>query len=88
MQKCQGQPTNISLILPREKTSNLKKIIHLNRERFDAFLEKVGLYVDHREETRNNINHSFTSLTLKTTCFKVDFNDNFVKITPLEQPNR
>ena len=88
MQKCQGEAIDENLILKRNKTKDLKKILLANRERFDTFLEKIGLYVDHREETRNSVNHSFTSLTLKTTCFKVDFNDNFVKITPLEQPNR
>jgi hypothetical protein len=40
--------------------------------------------VSYNSTTTNMKNSSTTILTLKTTCFKVDINDNFAKITPLK----
>ncbi len=83
MKKCKGKPYNY-LILDSQKSKNLKTILLENSEEFTSFLYKIGLHIDHEEETLNSINHSLTTLTLKTTCFKVDFNDNSVKIAPLK----
>ena len=65
-----------------EKT--LKEIISSNFEEFIYFIHKLGLNIEHKDKTINFEHTSTTVLTLKTTCFKVDFNDNFVKISPLK----
>jgi len=83
MKKCHGKPY-ATLILNPQKENNLKELLVTNKEQFTNFLYKIGLNIKHEEETINSINHSYTVLTLKTTCFKVDFNDNFVKIAPLK----
>jgi hypothetical protein len=73
-----------SLILLKSDSDNLKKIILDNFEKFITYIHKLGLQVQHRGLTINSQNKSTTILTLKTTCFKVDFNENFVKIAPLK----
>jgi hypothetical protein len=83
MKKCHGKPY-ATLILNPQKSNDLKELLETNQEQFTNFLYKIGLNIKHEEETRNSVNHSYTVLTLKTTCFKVDFNDNFVKIAPLK----
>jgi hypothetical protein len=84
MQKCSGSPYE-TLSLEIEKTKNLKKILLENYEDFFSYIHKIGLNVSHKGSTINYENSSTTILTLKTTCFKVDFNDNFVKISALKQ---
>jgi len=83
MQKCNGKPYN-ALILETRDDKNLKQIISAQNEDFIDYMHKLGLHVEHKEETINFQYSSVTILTLKTTCFKVDFNDNFVKISPLK----
>ena len=83
MQKCLGRES-ASIFFPNENNSNLEKTIATNREEFTAFLHKLGLIVEHKEQTINAHNSSITRLTLKTTCFKVDFNDTLVKISALK----
>jgi hypothetical protein len=84
MQECKGIKGS-TLILPTQKSKNLKQIISLHNEKFINYIQKLGLDVQHRERTLNFKNSSTTILTLKTTCFKVDFNDNFAKISALKQ---
>jgi hypothetical protein len=83
MSKCEGSPYN-PLILESNGSKNLKKIISNNNEEFINYIHKLGLHIEHNEVTTNLQNKHSTVLTLKTTCFKVDFNDNFAKITPLK----
>jgi len=83
MKKCIGKPQN-ELILENTNGNNLKTIISKNSEQFYEYIHKLGLNIQHSEETTNMQNTSTTILTLKTTCFKVDFNDNFVKISALK----
>ena len=83
MQKCKGAPYS-SLILETRDDKNLQKIISTQNEKFIDYMHKIGLNVEHKESTINFQYTSVTILTLKTTCFKVDFNDNFVKISPLK----
>ena len=83
MHKCKGTPTNF-LLLESNNSSSLKNIIALNNEKFINYIYKLGLNVVHTEDTINLQNTSTTILTLKTTCFKVDFNDNFAKISALK----
>ena len=83
MQKCSGTPQE-HLLLTTDKKNDLKDIIKNSEEEFIDFIHKLGLSVEHKEKTTNLINTSTTILTLKTTCFKVDFNDNFATIAPLK----
>jgi hypothetical protein len=84
MKKCKGTPQK-PLILENSTDGNFVKLISKNKEEFYQYIQKLGLHVEHREETINMQNKSTTILTLKTTCFKVDINDNFVRISPLKQ---
>jgi len=83
MSKCEGSPYN-PLILESDSSKNLKKIISDNNEEFINYIHKLGLHIEHNEVTINTQNKSTTVLTLKTKCFKVDFNDNFARISPLK----
>jgi len=83
MQKCQGSPQN-TLILEKDNTQNIKTIIHNHFDKFISYIHKLGMSVEHKEKTRNYQNSSTTILTLHTRCFKVDFNDNFARITALK----
>ncbi len=83
MKKCSGTSYK-PLQLENNGSKNLSQIITLNHEIFINYIHKLGLDVQHNEETINAQNKSTTILTLKTQCFKVDFNDNFAKITPLK----
>ena len=83
MQQCNGKPYK-KLILDNADDATLKEILQKNNEKFIAYLHSLGLQVQHREVTTNMQNSSTTVMTLPTTCFKVDFNDNSVTITPLK----
>jgi len=83
MKKCKGIAYN-PIIFKTQDSKNLEKIINTDRERFIEYIHKLGLYLKHSETTSNAVNSSMTFLTLKTTCFKVDFNDTFVRISPLK----
>jgi len=83
MKKCTGAPYS-SLILENNNSKDLKQIISTNNEDFIDYIHKLGLDVEHHEQTINLQNRSTTILTLKTQCFKVDFNDNFARISPLK----
>jgi len=83
MRKCHGIP-QASLVLETQNTNNLKKILSTDNEKFINYIHHLGLDVLHKEKTFNYQNSSTTILTLKTTCFKVGFNDNFVRISPLK----
>ena len=82
MTKCTGKPSQ-ELTLINNDSQNLKKSISKNSQLFVDYIHKLGLHVEHNGITKNYQNTSTTILTLKTTCFKVDFNDNLVKIAPL-----
>ena len=84
MKKCTGTTHTKALILKKEKANTLKDILLKNEDIFFQYLFKIGLNITNHDQCLNNINTSFTIITLKTTCFKVDFNENFVKIAPLK----
>ncbi len=71
------------LVLENDSSTDLKQILSKNSQKFIDYIHKLGLFIEHKESTTNAQNSSSTVLTLKTTCFKVDFNDNFAKISPL-----
>lgn len=83
MTKCLGKPLQ-ALTLTNYENKNLKQNISKNSELFVDYIHKLGLQVEHKGVTKNFHNKSTTILTLKTTCFKVDFNDNLVRIAPLK----
>jgi hypothetical protein len=83
MKKCLGKPYD-SLILEASKDESLQDIISKNNEEFINYIHKLGLNVQHSQKVFNNQSKSTIILTLKTTCFKVDFNDNFARISPLK----
>ena len=82
MKKCTGKPGQ-PLVLTSYGDDNLKLTISKNSQQFIEYIHKLGLNVEHTEVTQNFQNKSTTILTLKTTCFKVDFNDNSASIAPL-----
>jgi len=83
MQQCNGKEQE-SILINTNKETNLKKIISNNFEEFINFIHKLGLQIEHKDKTINLEHTSTTILTLRTTCFKVDINDNLAKITPLK----
>lgn len=83
MKKCSGLPQN-DLLLHSDGESDLKKIISQNSAEFLEYIHKLGLHVAYNDVTTNLQNSYTTTLTLRTTCFKVDFNDTFVTIAPLK----
>ncbi|NOQ31726.1 MAG: hypothetical protein GQ570_11445 [Helicobacteraceae bacterium] len=84
MQACSGTQSS-STILSSTDNKNLIKTIEQNREKFITYLEKIGVQIEHSEETKNFIYSARTIMTLKAQCFTVDFNDGFVKITHIKQ---
>ena len=83
MQKCKGERLE-PLTLEYDKNKGFKENILKKSEHFLNYLHKLGLHVEHREHLQNMSTRSQTILTLKTMCFKVDFNDNLAIITPLK----
>ena len=83
MQKCDGLAYN-PIIFETRDDKNLKKILSSNKEEFIDYIHKLGLSLEHKDSTINFQYTSTSILTLKTRCFKVDFNDNFVRISPLK----
>ena len=83
MQKCDGLAYN-PIIFETRDDKNLKKILSSNKEEFIDYIHKLGLSLEHKDSTINFQYTSTTILTLKTRCFKVDFNDNFIRISPLK----
>jgi len=84
MLPCEGKTFAKPVYLENDSSNNIKQIISNHKEKFIDYIHKIGLHVSYNSKTINMQNKSTTILTLKTTCFKVDFNDNLVKITPLK----
>ena len=83
MQKCQGDIYN-SIVL-KNQNNNLKKTISANSQKFINFIHNIGIEIKSKNKTTNGVSDSTIILTLKTTCFKVDFNEDFAKITALKE---
>ncbi|MEA3228856.1 MAG: hypothetical protein U9P38_07275 [Campylobacterota bacterium] len=83
MQKCKGTLQE-PIILSNEENRPLNILLSDVDSEFIEYIHRLGLDVQHNSVTKNMQNSSTTVLTLKTTCFKVDFNDMFVKMTPLK----
>ncbi len=83
MTSCEKKPFMQPLKLTNQN-NNLKKTIEKEKENFVNYLSKIGMEVKNKSKNTALVNSSFTTITFKTMCFKVDFNDNFVKIQPLK----
>ena len=83
MQPCKGE-TQGFIDLPLKDDEKIKNLIRNNHHKFIDFIHKLGLQLEHKESTINAQNSFTTILTLKTTCFKVDINENFARISPLK----
>ena len=83
MQKCKGTLEK-PLLIQTNGNTDIRDIISTNPNKFIDYIHKLGLDVNHKEKTTNLQNSSTTIMTLKTTCFKVDFNDSFAKIGPIK----
>lgn len=83
MKKCHGEPS-LEYIEFLDTKESLKNLIIKNQDKFLEFAQLLSLHVNYSDETSNFQNSSLITLTLKTTCFKVDFNDNIVRIAPLK----
>ena len=68
-----------------KKKENLKEIILNNYDAFFSYISKLDISITYKDKTSNFQNSSYTKLVLRTTCFKVDFNDNFVKMTAIKK---
>ena len=84
MKPCQLKAYRRGLTLDRKSSDTLKDTLLKNSDTFLEYISKLGLDIKSSDQVYNQQDNSFTSLTLKTTCFKVDFNEKFVKITPLK----
>ena len=85
MTQCEGIPSQ-TIILPSPYKDNFQKLVAQHKEEFIEYIHKLGIDIQSRDITTNNQITTTTIITLKTTCFKVDFNDTFVKISHLKQP--
>jgi len=83
MQPCHGKEQK-PLVLENNNSKNLKQIISKNSDEFIQYIHRLGLDIKSEQTVTNLQIKSTTIITLKTTCFKVDFNDNFARITPLK----
>jgi len=83
MQKCKGKVYD-KITLVKKKSDTLKEVLSNSEGEFIPYIHKLGIEVKSSDTTQNFINSSTTIITLKTTCFKVDVNENFVIIAPLK----
>jgi len=84
MSPCKGEIYAKPLYLETKDFKDIRDIISYSQEKFINYIHKLGLHVSYNSKTTNMQNTSTTILTMRTTCFKVDFNDNLVKISPLK----
>lgn len=85
MKKCLNEPFDFpALRLDARQNEDLRTILLRRFDLFFDYIQKLGLHVQHREHFINHQSASLTTITLKTTCFKVEFNDSFVIIQALK----
>ena len=83
MKKCNGTPQK-AFIVTSNGEKDLQRILSKNSQEFINYIHTLGLHLKHQSQNSKTKNRSTTTLILKTRCFKVDFNDNFAKISPLK----
>ncbi|SFV75644.1 hypothetical protein MNB_SM-3-1059 [hydrothermal vent metagenome] len=79
MQKCEGIPYE-KIILNNPKHKTLQQLLKEPDSPFFDYIKKIGFYIQSYNTANNFQIQSTTIVTLKTTCFKVDFNEDFVTI--------
>ena len=84
MIKCHSMPSKQNQLILKNYNNDLKYTISKNAQKFIDFIHKIGIEVRHQDKTIDTIYSGTTILTLRTTCFKVDFNEKFVRIIPLK----
>ena len=87
MQSCSGT-INQSIVFQKENNDTFENFIKEKKQKMIDFFDKLGLYVKSHDSFDKINSHTNTTITFFTQCFKVDFNDNFVKISALKQPNK
>jgi hypothetical protein len=86
MTPCKGELLGNSLLLiPQDNSKNLEKTLLQNSDQFFSYINTLGLHVRNFEQVLNGIDSSLTTITLRPTCFTVEFNENFVKIAPFKE---
>jgi hypothetical protein len=85
MTPCLRTPYDEKLTIElQENSHDLKKAVLQNFDSFYLFINKIGLHVRNDEKIQNGMSSSIITVTLKPTCFTVEFNDNSVTLTPLK----
>ncbi len=85
MQQCKGELQRTSLVLGYQDDQNLKDVLVSNFDDFFDYLQKIGLTINAKTATNSTKISDKIALTFRSTCFKVDFNDNFVTITAIKE---
>jgi len=83
MKKCIGKPKDEVLIF-NKKHKSLKELLSDSSGEFIEYVHKLGLEVQNRTLQNSMQNSSLTVLTLKTTCFDIDYNKDFVVIRSIK----
>jgi len=84
MQPCIGQKdSKNSITLLNSSKKNLKEFLSDTSGEFIDYIHKLGLDVKNQTIQTNMQNSSITILTLKTMCFNIEINENYIKITPI-----
>jgi hypothetical protein len=82
MTPCEGTPGE-SLELESDRPKALYHTITGHYDAFFSFIDRQGLHLRHYGTLINQQAVDHTILTLQPRCFTVDFNEDSVRITPL-----
>ncbi len=84
MKECAGYYDKAFIIFGT-KTDTLNSFLQNNITDFVENIMPYYLELKNSEKTQNLINSNLTTLRLEPTCFEVQINDNFVKLTRIKQ---
>lgn len=83
MQACSGT-MNQSVAFSKKKSDTFENFIEEKKQKMIDFFDTLGLNVKSHDSFDTINAHTNTTITFFTQCFKVDFNDGFVKISSLK----
>ncbi len=83
MQSCAGTISQ-SIVFEKKNNDTFENFIKYKQDKMIDFFDKLGLHVKSYDSFNTTNSHTNTTITFFTQCFKVDFNDNFVKISALK----
>lgn len=83
MQPCSGTP-HLPLILDADTGRSLAQILNVHHDAFLEYLQHLPLHLVSYENVHDGHSRSQTLLRMPPRCFTVDFNDDSVKIAPLQ----